>query len=144
MQMGFPNTNHSHPIVRQYLLLQSQVLGLRVSQIFCCPPYINEWLLQAHAMHPDLLNLALCFHASTAYWLVSSMECSFSLPHPHAVSLSHLNVPIYSLMLLMQDPSKLKDFPECLVDNMATFAIFLRYIIYRYMSISVCCICQVL
>ncbi len=40
MQMGFPNTNHNHPIVRQYLLLQSQVLGLRVSYIcvlFHCP-----------------------------------------------------------------------------------------------------------
>ena len=36
-------------------------------------------------MHPDLLNLALCFHASTAHWLVSSMECPLSSPRPHAV-----------------------------------------------------------
>ena len=42
-------------------------------------------ITQAHAMHPDLLSLALSFHASTAQWLVnlttpSSTESLSSLP----------------------------------------------------------------
>ncbi|KAL5489656.1 hypothetical protein EMCRGX_G018774 [Ephydatia muelleri] len=61
---------------------------------------------QAHATHVELLNLCLSFYTTTAQWLVQ------------------LVTPL--LDSAQEVPVQLVAVPECLVENMADFAMFLR------------------
>lgn len=87
----------------RFRLLQSQVLGLK-----------------AHAMHPQLLDLCLSLYTTTAQWLVQLVARGSRDSQVMSPDLSTL------FPLPEKSPVQLEMIPECLVENMADYAMFLK------------------
>lgn len=67
--------------------------------------------IKAHATHPQLLELCLTFYTATSIWLVELVKQDRQELFP----------------LPQQTPATLQNIPECLVENLADFAMFLKH-----------------
>lgn len=73
-------------------------------------------------MHPVLLNHCLSFYSTTAQWLVQLITKSRGSRTMSSVTLESI------FPLPDESPVQLQSTPECLVENMANFAMFLRQV----------------